>query len=136
MPLNNDADKLWVGWLIDDLGGKAKEYQNTLVAALKARNIPKCDIATGTVNMWWRGNSRYIDVTSNLDGAIVTTIHIQEYGTSLWVGRVAESYSQSNYYKRMAAGAFIATVDRCIQEATLTMVSASALHAVSDIGRK
>ena len=86
--------------------------------------------------VWWRRDSRYIDATSNLDGTITTTIHIQEYGTSLWIGRAVESYAQSNYYKRMAASAFVETIDRCIREAILTMVEASAIRDVNDIGRK
>jgi len=135
MPLNNDVNKSWDGWLVDGLGGREEAYQNALAAALETRNIPKCTVRIGTVNMWWRKDSRYIDVASNLDGLITSTIHIQEYGTSLWVGRAVESYSQSNYYKRMAASAFIETVDRCIRETTLTMVDAAAIHDVSDIGK-
>jgi hypothetical protein len=86
--------------------------------------------------MWWRKDSPYIDVTSTLDGSITSTIHMQEYGTSLWVGRALESSSQWNYYKRMAASAFIETIDRCIRETTLTMVDTDAIHSVEDIGRK
>ena len=136
MPLNNDVHKLWTGWLVDGLGGREESYQKVLVMALEARNIPKATVKTGTVNMWWRKDSRYIDVTSNLDGMIISTIHIQEYGTSLWIGRAVESYSQSNYYKRMAASAFIETIDRCIRETTLTLVDAAAIHDVADIGKE
>jgi hypothetical protein len=135
MPLNNDVNKFWTGWLIDGLGGQEESYQKALVKALEVRNIPKSTVRSGTVNMWWRKDSRFIDVTSSLDGAITCTIHIQEYGTSLWVGRAVESYMQSNYYKRMAASAFIETIDRCIRETTLTLVDAAAIHDVADIGR-
>lgn len=133
MPLNNDVNKTWDGWLVDDLGSQVETYQNALVSALQARNIPKCTVKIGVVNMWWRKDSRFIDVTSTLDGEIVCTIHIQEYGVSLWIGRAVESYYQSNYYKRMAASAFIESVDRCIRETTLTMVDATAIHNVQDI---
>lgn len=136
MPLNNDVNKAWDGWLIDGLGGQGEAFQKALVSALEARNIPKCTVKVGTVNMWWRKDSRYIDVTSALDGTITSTIHIQEYGTSLWIGRAVESYAQSNYYKRMAASAFIGTIDRCIRDTVLTMVEASAMHDVTDIGKK
>ena len=135
MPLTNEANKDWVGWLVDGLSDRVEEYHKALAAALEARKIPKCVIQSGTVNMWWRKDSRHIDVTSSLDGTITCTIHTLEYGTSLWVGRALESYSQANYYKRMAASAFIETIDRCIRETTLTMVDAAALHDVKDIGR-
>jgi hypothetical protein len=136
MPLSNGKDISWDGWLIDDLGGREEAFQKALVAALEARNIPECTVKSGTVNMWWRKDSRCIDITSALDGTITSTIHMQEYGTSLWIGRAAESYSQSNYYKRMAASAFIGTVDRCIRDTLLTMVEESAMHDVTDIGKK
>ncbi len=83
--------------------------------------------------MWWRKDSRYIDVTSDLDGTITTTIHIQEYGTSLWIGRAVENYAHSNYYKRMSARAFIETIDRCIVEAALTLADKSDIRDVTDI---
>jgi hypothetical protein len=135
MPLKNDVGKDWVGWLVDGLGGREEEYWTTLAEALKARSMPRTSVKTGRVNMWWRKDSRYIDVTSQLDGEITTTIHVQEYGTSLWIGRAAESSKQYNYYKRMASGAFVETVDRCIAETTLTLVDASAIRSVSDMSR-
>jgi hypothetical protein len=136
MPLKNDVNKAWDGWLVDGLGGQEEAYQKALVEALESRNIPRCTVTSGTVNMWWRKESRYIDVTSTLDGSITSTIHLQEYGTSLWIGRALEASSQYNYYKRMAASAFVETIDRCIRETTLTMVDAAAIHAVEDIGKK
>ena len=134
MPLMNDVNKTWDGLLVDDLGGQEETYQKALVAALQARNIPKCTVKTGTVNMWFREKSLYIDVISTLDGSITSTIHIQAYGTSLWVGRAVEAFRQRNYYKRMAASAFVETIDRCIRETTLTMVDVTAIHKVEDIG--
>ncbi len=136
MPLNNNPTMEWSGWLIDNLGSRIDDCQKAIVATISARNIPQSKVSTGTVNMWWRRDSRYVDVTSTLDGTITTTIHIQEYGTSLWVGRAVESFSQSNYYKRMAASAFVETIDRCIREAVLTMVEATAIRDVTDIGRR
>jgi hypothetical protein len=136
MPLRNDANKVWDGWLVDGLGGQEEAYQKALVKALQSRNIPKCTVMAGAVNMWWRKDSRYIDVTSTLDGSITTTIHIQSYGTSLWIGRALEASRQWNYYKRMAASAFVETTDRCVRETTLTMVDAASIHDVEDIGKK
>jgi len=136
MPLRNDVNKTWAGWLVDGLGGREEAYQKALVETLKSRDIPKCTVTAGTVNMWWRKDSRYIDVTSTMDGSIMSTIHIQEYGTSLWIGRALEASSQHNYYKRMAASAFVETIDRCIRETTLTMVDATAIHDIEDIGKK
>ena len=136
MPLNNNASMEWSGWLIDNLSSRIDECQQAIVTTIKAREIPQSTVSTGRVNMWWRKDSRYIDATSNLDGIITTTIHIQEYGTSLWIGRAVESYAQSNYYKRMPASAFVETIDRCIRDAILTLVESSAIRDVTDIGRK
>lgn len=116
MPLSNDREKAWTGWLIDGAGGREEEVTATLARALEARQIPKSTVKSGTVNMWWRRDSRFIDVKSSMDGEITATIHVQEYGTALWVGRAAESNRQSNYYKRMAAAAFLLVVDRVIDE--------------------
>src|SRR5262245_5979094 len=91
MPLNNDAKKSWEGWLVDGAGGREQEYQQALIQALTARNIPKVEVRPVTVNMWWRKDSLGIDVKSTLDGDQLSTIHVQEYGTSLWVGRAAEA---------------------------------------------
>ena len=136
MPLNNDVCKIWAGWLIDGLGEREESYQKELVIALEARSIPKSSVKAGTLHMWWLNYSGYIDVTSDLDGLITSTIHIQRFGGSLWVGRAVESYSQSNYYKRMAASALIETIDSCIREVALTLVDATAIHTVADIGRE
>lgn len=72
--------------------------------------------------MWWCKDSRYIGAISDLDDYIVSTIHVQPYGTRLWIGRAAELFSASNYYKRMAGMAFSWTVDLCIKETILSMM--------------
>ncbi len=137
MPLSNDEKKMWDGWLIDGIAGRIDEYEKALIDALKAKNLPKCEIYYGTNNMWFRKDSHYIDVESTLDGEVVCTIHLQDYGISLWVGRAVEShFFRSNYYKRMAVSAFITTIDRCIHEATLKLVDATAFHEVEDVGKK
>lgn len=136
MPLSNEPTMEWSGWLVDNLGGRAEDCQKAIYAAIKKRDIPRVVISFSTVNMWWRKSSRCIDVASTLDGTIVTTIHIEEYGSSLWLGRAIESHAKSNYYKRMAARAFIETIDRCIREAVLTMVDATSIQTVADIDRK
>jgi hypothetical protein len=136
MPLNNDVNKVWSGWLIDDLGSRLDDFQKKLEKALEARQMPKTRVKSGTVNMWWRKDSHYVDVISELDGDVISTIHFQEYGTSLWVARAVEVGSAWNYYKRMAARAFIESIDRCIRETALTMVDLSALRDVEDFGHK
>jgi hypothetical protein len=47
---------------------------------------PKSKVKIGTVNLCWRIESRYIDFSGSLDGMITRTIHLQEYGTGLWIG--------------------------------------------------
>jgi hypothetical protein len=37
MPLSNDRDKMWAGWLADGLGGQEKQAAEALISALKAR---------------------------------------------------------------------------------------------------
>lgn len=132
MPLPNDKDKFWAGWLVEGLGGKEKEFRDTLEAVLKARKMPKAQVNTGYVNMWWRRDSLYVDITSGLDGTITTTVHLQEYGTSLFIGRAAESEHQSNYYKRMASSALLETVDRCIRETILHFTGEAAIQTLTD----
>jgi len=133
VPLKNIDEMQWVGWLVDDIANQCESVRELLAKNIDKRGIPKCTVRVGEVNMWWRKNSLYIDVESNLDSSTVSTIHIQEYGTGLWVGRAIEGNAwRWNYYKRMAASAFIETIDRCIQETLLSIVNANALHRVSD----
>ncbi len=94
MPLTNNVSKMWEGWLIDGLGEQEELFHNALVTTLEAFNIPKCIVTAGNVNMWWRKDSRIIDVKCSVDGPIACTIHIQEYGPSLWIGRAVESYAE------------------------------------------
>ncbi len=132
MPLPNSVETDWTGWLVDQLGGREEEVCNALAKALDGRNIPKCKVRIGTANMWWRRDSRCIDVTSNMDGDITATIHVQEYGTSLFIGRAVAAWKQRNYYKRMASAAFLATVDRCVEEALETIAGRASMHELKD----
>ena len=132
MPIKNSEDKSWTAWLVDGLGAKEEEFYKALWATLNAREFPSASFKSGTTNMWWRRDSHFIDVKSDMDGKIECTIHLQEYATGLFVGRAAESYSQTNYYKRMAAAAFLETVDRCIYATILTMVGESEVHELVD----
>jgi hypothetical protein len=135
MPLHNDKDKVWAGWLVDGLGDQDAAIQEKLVAALMAINIPKATIKQGVLNMWWRPQSPFIDVICQLDGTITATIHIQPFGSHLWVGRAADAnWLTDNYYKRMAAQAFLGAVDLAI----LATLSSSAsqgdahVHVIQD----
>lgn len=132
MPLTNSVETEWTGWLVDDLGGREQEVCAALAQALEGRDIPKSKVRTGTLNMWWRRDSRFVDVTSNMDGDITATIHVQEYGTSLFVGRAVAAWKQRNYYKRMASVAFLWTVDECIEEALVTIAGREAMHELRD----
>jgi hypothetical protein len=133
MPLGNDEQIQWRGWLVDSVGNQCESFSEKLFTAIEQRGIPKCEVEHGTVNMWWRKESLYIDVKSTLDGKFTSTIHLQDYGTSLWIGRAFEGRTWDwNYYKRMAACAFIETIDRCIVDTILSIVDESALHNVRD----
>jgi len=132
LPLPNSPETSWTGWLVDGLGGKEASVCESLLQALQAREIPKSKVRAGTVNMWWRRDSRCIDVTSNMDGDITATVHIQEYGTSLFVGRAVAAFKQRNYYKRMASAAFLWTVDMCVEEALTVIAGKEAMHLLKD----
>lgn len=123
MPLSNHKDRTWVGWvaynslqpLPDDAETKiAADVQATIIRLLKAANIPKGKVTETTANMWWRPKTRAIDVESAIDGTLKATIHIQEFGTSLFIGRASELSSNDNYYKRMAYSAFVGVIDHNI----------------------
>lgn len=133
MPLSNDKEKDWTGWLIDGRGGREAIIGEALLSKLRGKELPKTMVNPGRINMWWRPDSLYIDVTSTMDGKITCTIHIQEYGTSLWIGRAVESYRQSNYYKRMASAAFMSAVDGCIADTISDFAEAEAAVQVTDI---
>ncbi|MFN0146540.1 MAG: hypothetical protein ACKVT1_08525 [Dehalococcoidia bacterium] len=135
MALPNSVETDWTGWLIDQLGGREEEVCAALATALEVRNIPKCKVRVGTVNMWWRRDSRCIDVTSNMDGDITVTVHVQEYGTSLFVGRAVATWKQRNYYKRMASSAFLLTVDGCIEEALEVIAGRASMHSLKDAAK-
>jgi len=132
MPLPNSVETDWRGWLLDGLGGREEEVCAALALALTDREIPKSKVRSGTVNMWWRRDSRFIDVTSNMDGDITATVHVQEYGTSLFVGRAVAAWKQRNYYKRMASSAFLLTVDGCIELALSAVAELDAIHELRD----
>jgi hypothetical protein len=133
VPLSNDKDKSWTGWLVNGLGGREAELVEILGTNLVNSDIPKTTVRGGTVNMWWRKDSRYVDVTSTLDGTITSTIHVQEYGRNLWIGRAVESFRWTdNYYKRMAIAAFIDAIDICISQTLEKMATAEDIRRVSE----
>jgi hypothetical protein len=133
MPLNNDKDKSWRGWLVEGLGGQEVDAAQTLYEAIMARNIPKVAIRTGQVNMWWRRDSLFIDVTSSMDGTVTSTVHVQEYGANLFIGRAIETRSWTdNYYKRMATAAFLDTLDLCIQETITSIAGSHSVRAITE----
>jgi hypothetical protein len=133
MPLSNDKEKLWDGWLADGLGDKVAEVQRAMIASLQSRDMPKTVIRPGTVNMWWRQQSTCIDLSCDLDGRVNVTIHIQPFGSSMWIGRAVDgNWIRDNYYKRMAARAFLETVDRSILETLESAANGGTIKAIKD----
>ena len=132
MPLPNSPETQWIGYLVDDAGGQSSAFLVALAAEIKKRDMPKMESDSKRLSMWWRGDSQCLDVRSKIDGEVLATIHAMDYGTSLFVGiAFAAVRSLGNYYKRMAAVAFLETVDRC---AVAGMASVSrggnAVHAI------
>jgi hypothetical protein len=118
MPLPNNSDTLWNGYLVTDLLGQGETVISSLEKIIDSRNLPKVKRERQKLNMWWRKDSLCLDVTSEIDGSILCTVHIMDYGTSLFVGVAFGAItSLGNYYKRMAAAAFIETIDRCVLQA-------------------
>lgn len=123
----------WTGWLIDGAGGREDEICRALEAALRAREIPKSEIKTVHHNMWWRRDSRKVEVTSALDSKVTVSVHVQEYGQSLWIGRAVHHNSDWNYYKKMGASALTETIDRCIAESLAVLSPPDTVRTVTDV---
>ena len=90
----DNLDGYWRGWLIDDLGAQKNEMLNTIEQAIHDRKIPMygnrdkdegVEVVSGTVDMWWRGDTPQLSVKSEMDGAVKASVATQDYGTSLWV---------------------------------------------------
>lgn len=126
MPLGNNAETEWNGYLVDGMQGRAPEFLKMLAAALQERSLPRVAVTPAKVNMWWRDESPCLDVRSSIDGDVQCTVHAMDYGTSLFVGVAFAPVSKlGNYYKRMAAVAFLESIDRCLDAALRRTASAA-----------
>ncbi len=118
MPLPNNKEIQWNGYLVDDLAGATERFVVSVEKRLNTRDLPSVRVQRATVNMWWRRGSLCLDVHSNLDGSVACTVHAMDYGTALFVGIAFNtSFLTDNYYKRMAATCFLESLDRCVHEA-------------------
>lgn len=141
MPLGNDANKEWNGYLVEGLAGSGPAFLRYLQERLAAHNLPKVRSNPATVNMWWRKDSPCLDIYSEIDGMVMVTVHAMDYGTGLFVGVAYVAVSSlGNYYKRMAATAFLTALDNCLTEAVeLTAEGASqekpVLQAIGKVGK-
>ena len=118
MPLINSKDNQWNGYLVDDLAGATESFMQDFEARLRARNLSKVTWNRTTVNMWWTKQSPCMDIVSNVDDTVGSTVHVMDYGTALFIGiAFTGSWLTDNYYKRMAAACFLETIDRCVCEA-------------------
>jgi hypothetical protein len=123
MPIINNKETQWNGYLIDNLPGVTEQFLLTFEEILKKRKLPAVESKPDTVNMWWRPGSLCLDVSSSLDGIVTCTVHVMDYGTSLFVGiAFSTTFLTDNYYKRMATVSFLETIDRCVYE-TINVVS-------------
>jgi hypothetical protein len=138
MPLPNNPETQWIGYVVDDAGGQSSAFFVAVAAELSKRDMPKVESETKKLSMWWRSDSQCFDVRSKIDGEVLATIHAMDYGTSLFVGiAFAAVKSLGNYYKRMAAVAFLETVDRCAiaAMASVSHGPASSVHALEGSGK-
>lgn len=118
MPLPNNAETEWTGYLVEGLSGSAAAVVEHIALEITNRQLPKVDVSPTTVNMWWRDRSPCLDLKSSVDGEVGCTVHVMDYGTALFIGIAYAPMSRlGNYYKRMAAGAFLESIDRSISQA-------------------
>ncbi len=81
--------------------------------------------------MWWRKDSCYLDVISELDGTITATKSICR-NTGLASGLAAPlSVFPIELLQAHSASAFVETIDRCIRDALSTMVMDSLVQDVA-----
>lgn len=118
MPLPNSAETAWNGYLIDGISPDDERFLRELQKKLEARELPRVSLKRPNLNMWWRPDAKCLDLVSKIDGDVECTVHAMPYGTSLFIGIAFRAVSSlGNYYKRMAATAFLETIDRCVLEA-------------------
>lgn len=118
MPLPNNAETAWNGYLIDGIETDDERFLGELQKRLEARDLPKVSLKRPNLNMWWRADAKCLDLVSKIDGEVECTVHAMPYGASLFIGIAFRAVSSlGNYYKRMAATAFLETIDRCVLEA-------------------
>lgn len=136
MPLPNNAETAWIGYLIDGIEPEDERYLQELQKILQARDLPKVTMKRPNLNMWWRPDAKCIDLVSKIDGDVECTVHAMPYGTSLFIGFAFRAVSSlGNYYKRMAAIAFLETIDRCALEAVDVLRQGKAVE-IKPVGQK
>lgn len=133
MPLQNNSEMDWNGYLIEGLAGCGAQLLHNLELQINARQLPKVTLSQFRVDMWWRPDSLCLDIISKIDGTVQCTIHAMDYGSALFVGVAYAAISRlGNYYKRMAAAAFLETVDRCLSDA-IAATSANQQKGTPDV---
>lgn len=136
MPLPNSAETAWNGYLVDGVQTDDERFLGELQRKLEGRNLPKVTLKRPNLNMWWRPDAKCLDLVSKIDGEVECTVHAMAYGTSLFIGIAFRAVSSlGNYYKRMAATAFLETIDRCVLEAIQEVRGEQAIE-VKAIGQK
>lgn len=124
-------DGYWRGWLIDNLGPQKSAVLAAIEQAIHDRCIPMygnrdrdqgVNVASGTVDMWWRNDTPQLTITSEMDGMVKATVATQDYGTSLWVHVWVERKDEKmflgdNWAKQMHWAAFQKTLRRTVGEA-------------------
>lgn len=136
MPLPNTAETEWTGYLVEGLNGRSEALLTAVGAEIVAREMPGVTAQTATINMWWRDSSPCLDVRSKLDGEVACTIHAMDYGKALFIGIAFAPLSKlGNYYKRMAAVAFLESIDRCIDRAIRLAAHDGAAAEITTLGK-
>jgi len=136
MPLPNNAETAWNGYLVDGVEPDDERFLQELQKRLEARDLPKVALKRPNLNMWWRPDAKCLDLVSKIDGEVECTVHAMPYGTSLFIGIAFRAVSSlGNYYKRMAATAFLETIDRCALEAVGDLRQEQAVE-IKPVGQK
>lgn len=122
MPIAPGGRCTWRTWLLDGMAGKETTLADVIRSALETRRMPSVSISSGTMDVWNRSGTLYIDVISQLDGRVATTIHLLVYGISVSLARVSEAPDHTNYYNALATEAFVTTIDQSLDRIVTTLL--------------
>jgi len=103
-------------WMIDGAAEKKATVLARIADLINQSQPPALGMKHDTVNMWWRKDSPMLSLESKLETTmpLKASIYVQDYGTTLVIGRVVRQPDSMNRFKWMAASAFEFLIDQAI----------------------